>query len=45
MSPTEICSPFRDPGLTSSSMPLPIEIEQAEPGGVSCTTRNRSFGL
>ncbi len=28
----------------ASVSPLPIWIEQLEPGGVSCTTRNSSFG-
>ena len=38
MSGTTSCRPFSDPG-GESTKPLPIVIEHAEPGGVSCTTR------
>ena len=39
MSVTTRCVPAYEPGA-ASVIPMPIEIEQAEPGGVSWTTRN-----
>ena len=39
MSSTHRCSPWRVPG-SIWPIPVPMAIEQAEPGGVSCTTRN-----
>jgi hypothetical protein len=35
---------FRTDATGASVSPMPIWIEQLEPGGVSCTTRNTSFG-
>jgi hypothetical protein len=34
--------PFTEPG-SASVTPSPIAIEQAEPGGVSCTKRSESL--
>jgi hypothetical protein len=39
MSGTTSCRPFSEPGGMSGTAPVPITIEQADPGGVSCTTR------
>jgi hypothetical protein len=43
MSVTHSWRPWSVPG-SIFARPLPIEIEQAEPGGVSWTTRKSSFG-
>ena len=43
MSVTTSCSPSNEPGCISLR-PMPITIEQAEPGGVSCTTLIPSAG-
>ena len=42
MSDTTSCRPLTDPG-GMSVMPVPMAIEQADPGGVSCTNRRLSF--
>jgi hypothetical protein len=34
--------PFWEPGAISV-MPVPMTMEQADPGGVSCTNRSASF--
>jgi hypothetical protein len=39
MSLTTSCIPRTEPGCTSSTIPLPMAIEQADPGGVSWTKR------
>ncbi len=39
MSGTTICMPLTEPGAASDPRPVPMEMEQAEPGGVSCTKR------
>ena len=39
MSGTTSCSPLSEPGGMSGTAPLPMTIEQPEPGGVSCTIR------
>jgi hypothetical protein len=44
MSPTQIWTPFSEPG-TPSPMPLPTMIEQPDPGGVNWTIRTPSIGL
>ena len=41
-SATTICRPCTDPG-SASVIPVPIEIEHADPGGVSCTNRSSSL--
>ena len=43
MSWTTRCVPRLEPG-SASVIPIPTVIEQAEPGGVICTTRNVSLG-
>jgi hypothetical protein len=43
MSDTTICSPWTEPGGLSAPSPVPIEIEQADPGGVSWTKRISSL--
>ena len=42
MSATTICMPFTEPG-SAGVTPSPMQIEQAEPGGVSCTKRRFSL--
>ena len=42
MSETTSWIPCTDPGV-DAGMPLPMAIEQAEPAGVSCTTRMSSL--
>jgi hypothetical protein len=39
---TTTCRPLTDPG-SASVTPLPIAIEHADPGGVSCTNRMSSL--
>ena len=43
VSSTTICRPSTEPGSTAAFRPLPIAIEHAEPGGVSCTKRISSL--
>jgi hypothetical protein len=40
MSETTSWRPLIDPGVMPLPIPLPKVIEHADPGGVSCTTRN-----
>src|ERR1700730_10268791 len=42
MSGTTNCMPWTEPGCISV-IPVPIAIEQAEPGGVNCTNRISSL--
>jgi hypothetical protein len=42
MSSTTICMPRTEPG-SAGVMPSPMQIEQAEPAGVSCTKRSSSL--
>jgi hypothetical protein len=42
ISVTTICNPSSDPGVIVVR-PVPMAIEQAEPGGVSCTKRRSAF--
>jgi hypothetical protein len=42
-SDTTSCSPSRLPGVIPV-IPIPITIEAAEPGGVSCTTLRHKWG-
>ncbi|SLB80975.1 Uncharacterised protein [Mycobacteroides abscessus subsp. abscessus] len=42
MSLTTTCMPTTEPG-SASVIPLPMQIEQAEPGGVSWTKRRSSL--
>jgi len=44
MSATTSCTPGTEPG-GASVIPLPRTIEQADPGGVSCTKRISSLTL
>jgi hypothetical protein len=44
MSGTTSCMPCTEPGGVST-IPVPIAIEQADPGGVSCTKRSSSLTL
>ena len=45
MSGTTSCSPWTEPGVIADPSPVPMAMEHADPGGVSCTKRISSLTL